>query len=274
MNPEIIQSKTDFRKYLAAFVVIGMIFGIDILGLHSALYSKLDQILIPFVILIRNNGIYVQLVWDELMNRPFLARENLELKRQISEYEQILVENEKLKKQIEHISQKYNIISPTTPKLVAVDVFGIQDLYSLSPKVKILIPHDFTVEKWDPVYLDRVTLFGFITDVESSTAVVSPLYSKAIPFSIPVQSISNPSIKGFVSKRDTSDILIRNVPKDVDIPKGDIWVTTNDVVEVPPGLIIGKVKAVRDDVESGFKELVIVPTLDLASITMVYLRYE
>ncbi|GIW57528.1 MAG: hypothetical protein KatS3mg083_473 [Candidatus Dojkabacteria bacterium] len=274
MNPEIIKSKTDFRKYLASLLVLGLIFGLDILGFSAEVNSRLDQIFIPSVILIRNNGMYINLLVEELSNRPYLARENLELKKQIAEYEQIRVENERLKKQIESLSQENNIKLPKQPSLVAVEVFGIQDLYSVNPRVRIIIPKNVKIQKWDPVYIDRMTLLGFITEINGSTAVVSPFFSANISFSIPVQSVSNSTIKGFVSKNNSAEIIIRNVQKDVVIPIGDIWVTTNDVSEVPPGLIIGKVKAIKDDIDSGFQEIVLTPAVDFTFLNIVYLRDE
>ncbi len=274
MNPEIVKSKTDFRKYMVGLFVLGLVFGLDILGLSTEVYSRLDQIFIPPVIAIRNNGIYIRLAFEDLLNRPSLTRENLELKRQIAQYEQILAENERLKKQIESLSQENNIKLPKEPSLVAVEVFGIQDLYSVNPKVRIVVPKNLKLRKWDPVYLDRMTLLGFITEIYGSTAVISPFFSANISFSIPVQSLSNPKIKGFVSKNNSTEISIRNIQRDAVVSIGEIFVTTNDVSEVPPGLIIGKVRTIKDNIDSGFKELTLVPTVDFASLTTVYLRDE
>lgn len=275
MKPDIIKSKTDPHKYLVVLVLIAFLFSLNIIGLTGKVYGAFDYIFGPFIVIIRNSGITFNLFLNEVQNRPFLAQENLELKKRLAQYDGILVENQILMNQIKSIESENNIKAGKSPPLIAVQVSGVQNLYSSNPRLRILIPRGVSVKKWDPVYFDRLILIGFITEISGNTAIVSPFYSSNLTeFNIPVQSLNHPDLKGFVNRMNKGEITIRNIPKDSSVSTGDIWITTNDVFEVPPGLIVGKVKSVREDTSTGFKEVELSLMFDLSTTNYVYLRNE
>lgn len=275
MRPEIIKSKTDPQKYLIALIIASIFLSTNIIGWNKFIYSHLDYIFSPFLIMVRNSGMKAELFLTEIQNRSSVTEENLELKKKIAEYDQIIAENKDLKNQIKSIESENNIVSGRSPKLVSAQIFGVQNMYSSNPKLKLIIPDGLNVKKGDPVYYDRLTLLGFITGIEGATAIIAPFYSPGITgFNIPVQSLDKPEIKGFVNRINQGEITVRNIPKDASIQNGEIWVTTNDVFEVPPGLIIGKVKNVRENLSTGFKEIELSLTFDLSNINYVYLRDE
>ena len=75
-----------------------------------------------------------------------------------------------------------------------------------------------------------------------------------------------------IQKIDKGRIAIRNVSKDVGINSGDLWVTTNDVAEVPSGLIVGVVKTSRISDDQGFQELEIDPQFDLSETSYLFIE--
>ena len=275
MRPEIIKSKTDPRKYLIALIIASIFLSTNIIGWNKVIYSRLDYIFYPILIMGRKSGMKAKLFLTEIQNISSVTEENLELKKKITEYDQIIVENKDLKNQIKSIESENNIVSGRSPKLISAQIFGVQNMYSSNPKLKLIIPDGVNAKKGDPVYYDRLTLLGFITGIEGATAIIAPFYSPGITdFNIPVQSLDKPEIKGFVNRINQGEITIRNIPKDASIQNGEIWVTTNDVFEVPPGLIIGKVKNVRENLSTGFKEIELSLTFDLSNTNYVYLRDE
>lgn len=255
MRPDVIKSKTDPRKYLAALVFVAFFLIINLVGWNQFLYRDMDTIFNPFLISTRLVTSNTSLFLKEFTNKSFVTGENIELKRKITEYDEVQVENKDLKEQINRLTYQTQIQASGDRKLKLVKISGVQNLYSVNPIINVEITSDEDPKVGTPVFYSKNTLFGFVNSISGKTAQVIPFYSPSLQVPIPVQNSKDPSDKGFVNKIENGSITIRNIPKSASVNIGDIWITTNDVDEVPSGVIVGKVKQVREDPSTGFKEI-------------------
>jgi cell shape-determining protein MreC len=255
MNPNYIKSKTDPRKYLIAIIFVIILLMSNIAGIKSIFLDTFDSAFNPFLISIREFGTSTNIFFKEFTQRSSIKVENIELKRQLLKYDEALQENKDLKDQIARLENQTKIEAFNDRELKLVRVSGIQNLYSINPIVAVEYHGSAENIKGAPVFYEKNTLFGFVKNVSGKTAYVMPFYSPDISFSIPVQSVRDPSQKGFINKIDNGIVTIRNIPSSAAIQKGDAWVTTNDVADVPAGVIIGSVGTIREDKTTGFKEV-------------------
>lgn len=269
MKQDALKSKTDPRKLLVFYFISAFLLITNVTGWNQFLYSTLDTALHPFLIAGRNFAFNTNLLFTEITNKSEVLKENVALKREIASYEQLRAENKDLIDQLERIQAQSDITAAQDTSFQLVKVSGAQNLYTSNPELLIFLGKDTEVNKWDPVYYDRQTLFGFIKEIHGRTATVVPYYSPDIKFNIPVQSLRDTSQKGFVSSIDNAKVKIRNVSKDVGVSVGDVWVTTNDVTEVPSSLVIGKVSNVVKQEQENFQDIEI--TIGFSLNTTTYL---
>jgi len=272
MRPDFIKSKTDPRKYLTALVFVAFFLIINLVGWNNFFYRDLDTIFNPFLISTRLAASNTNLFFREFVNKSFITSENIELKRKIAEYDEIKVENEDLKKQIQRISDQEKINEFRGRELRMVKISGVQNIYSVTPVLSVELGGAAAPKKLSPVYYSRNTLFGFISSTSGQNAKIVPFYSPDLDVNIPVQSLKDPSQKGFVNKIENGNITVRNIPKSASISIGDIWITTNDVAELPSGVIIGKVKLVQEDTNSGFKEIYLDLPFNLSETNYLFIE--
>jgi cell shape-determining protein MreC len=210
-------------------------------------------------------------LFKEIANKSEVLRENNELKRIMSTYDQLRAENKDLKDQLSRMEAETGIGVAKDKKLSLVKVVGAQNMFTSKPEVLVYLNSNNNVKAWDPVYYESNTLFGFVKEINGKTAKVVPFYSPDISFNIPVQSLRDPSQKGFVSNIAGGKVTIRNVSKEVGVSVGDIWVTTNDVADVPSTLVVGKVSNVVKNDKENFQivELDLPFNLDATTYLMI-----
>lgn len=272
MNPDLIKSKTELRKYLVSLIVAVLLLLTNLTGWNNFFYHYLDVIFNPFLISTRLTVLNVNLFLKEFVNKSYVMAENIELKRKIVEYDEINVENEDLKKQIQRIAAQENISEFKGRKLRMVKISGVQNLYSSNPVLSVEIGENIEIKKLSPVFYSRNTLFGFVISSSGQNARVVPFYSPDLKIRIPVQSLKDVSQKGFVNKIENGNITVKNVPKSANVSIGDIWITTNDVIEIPSGVIIGKVKLVKEDINEGFKEIYLELPFNLSETNYLFIE--
>jgi cell shape-determining protein MreC len=244
---------------LTKFLVWGLISCIllfsNLVGWHTGIQKAFDSVLSPFLIVVRDAGQNLSYFLQDINDKPNLAKENLELKRQMIQYEEIKALNRDLELQLTKLEQQTKISRSVNKKLQIVKVIGVQNLFSSSPEVIININGNSSIKVDSPVYFETNTLFGFVQSIEGNTAKVVPYYAPNVQFNIAVESVKDINQTGFVEPIANNTIKIRNVQKDLKVNTGDVWVTANVVPQVPAGLVIGKVKKADADVREGFQQV-------------------
>jgi len=273
MRPDVIKSKTDPKKYLAALVFVAFFLIINIVGWNKFLYRDMDTVFNPFLISTKLVSSNMTLFFQEFTNKSFITGENIELKKKITEYDEIQIENKDLHEQIKRLTEQTQIKENGDRKLKLVKISGVQNLYSVNPVINIEITSDEDPKIGTPIFYSKNTLFGFVNSVSGKTAQVIPFYSPQLKFNIPVQNSKDPADKGFVNNIENGSITIRNIPKSASVSVGDIWTTTNDKEEVPSGVIVGKVKQVREDTSTGFKEIELELPYTLQETNYLFIAY-
>lgn len=234
---------------VSILLIVGSVFGVK-----PYFYTSFDYIFSPFFIAGRSASQTINRFFFEIANKSMVLNENIEMKKKIIELESIISENKSLREQLDKVSGETNISYADEGKLQLVEVSGIQNTFSSDPILRIYTDGSGQLKQWDPVYLEKGVLFGFVYKIYSKSADIVPFYSPKVPFNIPVRLSGDRDIKGFVENINKGKLLIRNISSKSDIKKDDIWLTSNDVLEIPPGLIIGYTIE-ETSIEGGFKKV-------------------
>jgi cell shape-determining protein MreC len=272
MKQEALKSKTDPKKLLVFAFISAFLLITNVTGWNNIIYSDVDTVLNPFLVVGHNVAFNTDLLFREIGDKSGVLRENIDLKREITEYEELNAINKDLRDQIARLQQQAGVTVPENRNFRLVKVIGVQNLYASDPELLIYLDSGATVKQWDVVYYDNQTLFGFVKEINGRTAKIVPFFSPDINFNIPVQSTRDPTQKGFISKISNAKVEIRNVSKDVGVSEGDVWVTTNDVTEVPSSLVVGRISKVSKEAQESFQSLEIDAPFNLSATT--YLMME
>lgn len=272
MRSEFIKSRTDLSKYGFAITISLLFIILNLVSVKAQIEIFSDTLLNPVLANIRSFGYGTNILYSEIINKPFVLQENIELKKKNAELEASKSENDELKRKITDLEAKTKESTSFTVSYKKLNVRGVQNLYSSSPSVILNMERDSQLRKNDVVYYLNGYLFGLVKSTEGLSAEVLPFYSHDLGFQVPVQSSKDPSQVGFVTPIDNGSIKIKNVSKNASVSIGDIWVTTNDRAEIPGNLIVGKVKVVRENTETGFKELELEPPFDALILEELLVR--
>jgi cell shape-determining protein MreC len=263
----------NFRGLLISIIFATLLLISNILGWNKVFYKTLDTVLNPFLISTRNTGLNASFFLQEASNKKNVLQENINLKREILKYDELKVQNKELKDQISKLEAQTKILGTPQKQYQLTKVVGTQNTFASDPQVILQLDGDISQIKENyPVFYEVNTLFGFISRIEGRTVKVVPFYSPNIDSKIPVQILNNPQQKGFINPIENGIVRINNLPKDYKIQEGDIWVTTNDVVEVPPSYIVGKTKSIQVNQQDGFQEVEL--ELPFTLSTLSYLLIE
>ncbi len=275
MKSEIIKSRLDIVKYGIGITLSLMLILLNLIGASSNIYITFDNFANPTLTSLRNLGVNTNIFFAELSNKSDVLNENLRLRKEIISLEGLQVENENIKHALETLKNQSNLQIKNEKKFQLVKIRGLQNLYSSDPFVLLEIPSGLNVYAGDPVYYSKSHFFGFVSEVNGLTARVIPFYSNDMKFGIPVKNSKDSVQTGFISSIDNGQIKIKNVGKNASVSMGDIWVTTNDRSEVPGDFIIGKIKSISEDKETGFKELEIEAPFQLFELRYLFIeRYD
>lgn len=266
------QKKLDPKGLVIFAFISSLLLVTNIIGFNKYIYTGFDSVFNPFIIATRRVGRSTDILIKETLYKGSILRENIDLKRELVKYEELKAKNKEYLDQIARLQSQTNINAPRSKELRLVEITGVQNLFSSKPELLLHVGSDSNVKKGDIVYYESNTLFGFVKEVNGQTAKVMPYYSSDIQFNIPVQSFVDPSKKGFINKFSGGDVTIGNVSKDAGVSIGDIWVTTNDVLEVPANLVVGKVSSTIKDPQESFQQLKIDVPFNLRETGYVFVE--
>lgn len=263
----------NLKHILLSIVLCACLLLSNVIGLNTTIYSTFDTILHPFFISTRSVALNSSFFLREITAKRTVLNENIALRRDILKYEEIKTQNKELQDQIKKLESQTKITAPVQKDFQMAKVIGIQNLFTSNPQVMVRLGEQMSnLKENSPVYYETNTLFGFVSKVEGKTVLINPFYSPNIDSKIPVQSLTFPQQKGFISAIEDGVVKIKNLPKDYKLQEGEVWVTTNDVVEVPPSLIVGKVKSIKINQQDGFQEVELELPFTLSTISYLLLE--
>lgn len=240
-------SNIEPRTLLFASLFCSILIVSNLIGFNKFIYSYIDAGLNPFLAAGNSFAFNAKTLIDETLDKGSILKQNIDLKRNIAQYEELKVQNENLKSQIKLLESQTGIEALKQKSLKIVSIIGVQNAFSSKPELIIRAGSKDGIQKNDVVLYEANTLLGFVSEVFDNSSRVILYYSPDLNFKIPVQNVSDPTQKGFIGPIQNGSIKIKNVPKDKDPKVGDLWYTSNDVAEVPDSLIVGKIKKVTSD---------------------------
>ncbi len=187
-----------------------------------------------------------------------LKRENEELNLRIQE---LLAENISLKeltKENEILRKALDIGLEENFKLVLAEMIGkdiSQDLILINKGSKDGISENL------PVITEQKVLVGKISEIYKNFSKVMLLTNKESSLNAKIQN--SESIEGVIEGRGNSKLLLKLIPLDKKILKGDLVITTSLGGVFPDGLLVGEIEEVKkSDVES-FQKAEVKPVFDI-----------
>lgn len=192
-----------------------------------------------------------------------LREENGALRAEQTAYSEILAENIRLRR-LAGFKQGY-----TQFTLLGANVIA-RDYGSWTNTMVIDRGTDSGLTRYMPVIVPE-GLVGFVSDVYLNSArvqlVTDPRTSVGAIVQRPASRVGS-LVKG--SGNRPNMLTFGNLPREADVIKGDMLVTSGYGGVYPHGLLIGRVEQVEDDVTGTLKEAVALPAADLSRLEEVF----
>jgi len=195
-----------------------------------------------------------------------LKEENLELKKQISEYQESLLEMESLRKYIEICSEETNIIFSEDRELLFADVLDNSEMFIYGKKI-INIGKSVGVKNGDLVVAHGV-LVGEVSLANKYTSEIRLLSHSDSVYSVILEDDNLAVISGSF---DRNTLLLSKIPRDT-------VVSENSIVKLSPSIlhpnrypiVIGTIKKIIDVKEEPYLSAVVSSTLEYDSLKNVF----
>lgn len=262
-----------FRVGVIYLAFVSFLIFSNIFNLKNVIYGGMDATFQTVQIQSRKWAFDFKFLLEEIRNKQNIIEENIELKKQILEFNQIQVENQTLTEEFFKLQEQASIQVPDKKAFTMVQAFGVQEIYSQNPFIKVRLEEESDLPINTTVYYDRGTLFGFVKEVNRKSAKVVPFFSADLEFKISIKSLKDPNQKALLTPGvEKNTIKLERLPLDYKVDVGDIWVTTNDVEYVLPELFVGNVSRVERNEIEGFQTVYIQLPFTVSQIT--YLLIE
>ena len=198
--------------------------------------------------------------WQDLEK---LREENGALRAEQVAYSEILAENMRLRA-LAGFKQGYTQFSMLGANVIA------RDYGSWTNTIVIDRGTDSGLSRYMPVIIPQ-GLVGFVSEVYLNSARVQLITDPRTSVSAIVQRPSSRTVslvKG--SGNLPNRLTFINLPREADVIKDDTLITSGYGGVYPPGLLVGRVEQVEDDVTGTLKQAVAVPAADLSRLEEVF----
>lgn len=263
-------------KFKILVGVVALLFGITIFaattgGSSSVVSTVIGAIVSPVSKLSSNISHKVSSKLDMLKNASDYYDENKQLKKQLNDmynkmvdYETVKQENDKYKEMLD-LKDKYGDYKLSAPCQVIGRVVNdsFQSFFIDKGSIDGIKLHD-------PV-ITSGGLIGIVDSVEQTYSRVTTVISNKYPIGVyEINSKDTGLVEGdFLTAKD-SKTMMKLINKDSQIAKDDIIVTSGHSGLVPKNLVIGVVEEVKTAENGLSKEAVIKPVEDIKSLTNVF----
>lgn len=192
-----------------------------------------------------------------------LRRENGALRAEQTAYSEILAENMRLRS-LAGFKQGYTQHSLLGAKVIARD-YGIW-----TNTMVIDRGTDSGLARYMPVIVPE-GLVGFVSEVYMNSArvqlITDPRTSVGAIVQRPASRVAS-MVKG--SGNRPSNLVFANLPREADVIKGDVLITSGYGGVYPHGLLIGRVSQVDDETATTAREALVEPAADLSRLEEVF----
>ena len=188
-----------------------------------------------------------------------LRRKNAELMAEVNMLKEAKLENIRLRKLL-GFKLKHNEY-----KFIPADVVG-KNLIGTHNHIIINVGREDGVSENMPVVGDA-GIVGKVKEVGKSYSIAILAFHPDFRVSAKVQ---RSRVDGIIAWRGGSYLELLNVPKTLDVKKGDVVVTSEYSTIFPPGIEIGVVAEVDNSTPGLFKKILVKPFVDFTKLEEVF----
>ncbi len=262
-----------FKVFLCIFIALAVVMTTTILiGKYaSPQTSFLSVITSPFQKVSAYISEKVSGVIDNFAEADSIKKENEQLKQTISEYEEKLVDYEKMAQENANLRQFYDLKQENQD-------FELQDANIIARDSNEVLFKTFTIDKGtlngiskhDPVVAQGRYLVGYVYEASPTQATVITLLNPNINISAAVNRTSDTgNVSGEVTLAEQGLCRLSGLDRNSGASAGDRVVTTELGGMFPDGLIIGTIKEIKASGSDISNYAVIEPGVDFDDIKFV-----
>ncbi len=167
-------------------------------------------------------------------------------------------ENEKLHKILNSESNKFNIVPA---KVLIGDLTGVDGVFIINRGL-----NDGLREGMNVILPDNV-LVGKIIEIAPSYAKVMSIYNGSINLSI---ANVDKDFLSLLAKDGSGSLVLRFYPDGSVFDKEDVFVTSNENKDFIQGLLVGKIKSIKDTNTTNQKHVIIEPFFEISRLRNVF----
>lgn len=243
-------------------------------GVSSLPKAILETVSAPFVSLSTTVSDWMENTIDKFANADKYKQENEQLKEQLAEAYQDVLEKERLEKENEQLKEM-------------LEISENHEDYRWSPYCSVTarnagdISGGFTINRgtldgislYDPV-LSKTGIIGIVTEVSASYSVVSTVLSNDINIGVTASDSHAIGVVENDLEYSSQGLCVMNYTgKDSGIKEGEIIVTSGSTF-FPEGLLVGTVKEVVNDDNGLSVHVLIEPFVDVFSVSEVFVLID
>ena len=263
------------NKLAVTIVLLSVAFcGMIIYSLQSdanGISSSVSTVVSPLQKIVYNINSRVKETVDFFLNFSEVKLENEQLKQKNAELANELSEYESLKDEVERLREALNFTeSRSNYNYVGVNIIGYSGS-SLSDGYIIDKGSNDGIAK-NMVVVSYKGLVGKVTKVSSNFAVVQSILNENIAVAVMDQQTRDATgvLQGLSDKKDTNMTVVYNLPIDSDVKEGDIIITSGLGKIYPKEIPVGTVVSVQEDNVKVMKSAVVEPFVNFNKLEELF----
>ncbi|MCK4781540.1 rod shape-determining protein MreC [Candidatus Parcubacteria bacterium] len=256
----------------ATVILIICFFGIlNLTGLSKPVRNFIYSISAPIQENFWQKGNKVSDFFDFISRSKSLGEEN---KKLLSDNQELISENtwlKELKKENEMLRQALDIELQKDFKLILAEIISkdiSQDFILINKGLK------HGILKGRAVVTSQKALCGRIDEVYDDFSKVMLISNPEISFDAKIQSEDKDEVYGVIEGKTNSALYFNLIPQDKEIKKHDIIITTSLGGIFPKGLLVGRIKEIKQDDVQPFQQAEIEPFFSLKDIETLFIITE
>ncbi len=265
--------KDNRKKIIIAIIMIVISILVATIGFrftnNSVLIGISDVILTPFVSIANFTTGLVSNASDFFTNKDTLlsenerlTSENEELKLQQVLSNELIAENESLKRMLD-IDKKYSHYELKHGKVI----FRNHDNYSNT--LTIDIGTNDGIEIYQPV-IHSDGLVGYVSNVTENTSIITTILDPQIAVSVTISTINKSAIlKSEFNFIESESLKLSHIPINTEISIGDVIYTSGTSSMYPSSIVVGKVTSVVNEKNESDRYAIVEPSVDTGSLSEV-----
>ena len=263
------------NKLAVTIVLLSVAFcGMIIYSLQSdanGISSSVSTVVSPLQKIVYNINSRVKETVDFFLNFSEVKLENEELKKKNTKLANELSEYESLKDEVERLREALNFTeSKNNYKYVGVNIIGYSG-NSLSDGYIIDKGSNDGIDK-NMVVVSSKGLVGKVTKVASNFAIVQSILNENIAVAVMDQQTREATgvLQGLSDKKDNNMTVVYNLPISSDVKEGDIIITSGLGKIYPKEIPVGTVVSVEEDNVRVMKSAVVEPFVNFNEVEELF----